>query len=287
MRRRLENFLAEHRKLSLAMLFSGTAMVITLTFLAAFAPYVTRYSPIEIGSTLLGPPNSDHILGTDALGRDIFSRVCYGGRASLSVAFVAMIISITVGSFLGAAGGYIGGKLDRVVAVFMDAAYAFPTYIMAFMIAIVLGPDAINLSFAVAIAGIPGYFRIVRSIALSIKERTFIEAEVIIGAPTKYIVIHHILPYAISSIIVLMSMGVADAILAISGLGFLGIGIQPPSPEWGTDLRWGREVLLNGQWWPTVFPSIAIFLAVFGFNMLGEGLSAIFREQAGGRFAAP
>jgi len=223
-------------------------------------------------------------MGTDTLGRDVLSRVLWGGRASLAVAIIATLLSMGVGSPLGALSGYFGGKLDTVLTSVMDTLYCFPCYILALLIAVILGPEATNISIAVGISYIPEYFRVVRSIALNIKEKTFIEAEKVLGASHFRIVFIHIMPYTLSSISVMVSMGVADSILAVAGLGFLGLGVRPPTPEWGTDMRWGRDVFLTGSWWISLFPGIFVFLSVLGFNLLSEGINSLLKERGAETF---
>jgi len=224
---------------------------------------------------ILSPPSKEHLMGTDSLGRDIFSRILYGGRTSISIALLSVFLSFIVGTPLGSISGFIGGKLDRILSIIMDSLYAFPVIILALLIATMLGPGISNTSIAIAAASVPSYYRVIRSITLSLKERTFIEAEKSMGASDRYIILHHILPHSMSEIIVLMTFGMADAILSVAGLGFIGLGIPPPTPEWGTDLSGGREVLLVGAWWVTTFPGLIIFATILGFNLLGEGLPKI------------
>jgi peptide/nickel transport system permease protein len=282
----LREFLAKYSKRTLATLFVGAGIVFLLFFLAIFAPLISPYSPLELSFDPMQPPNQENPMGTDSLGRDIFSRVCWGGRASLASSLLAMLIALAVGIPLGAASGYVGGKSDRVLASAVDAFYAFPHYVMALMVTVALGREFWNIAIAVGVAYIPYFFRIVRSVTLSIKERVFIEEEKSIGASGLYILYHHILPYSITSIIVFFSMAVSRSIILLAGLGFLGLGIQPPTPEWGTDMRWGRDIFLLGKWWAVVSPGVMILLAVVGFNLLSEGLNSIFQEREGGRFAA-
>lgn len=282
---RLHTFLAKYSRTTLATLFTGLGIVLLLFILAIFAPLISPYSPYELSFDPMLPPNEKNPMGTDALGRDIFTRICWGGRASLSSSLLAMLIALSIGIPLGATSGYIGGKSDRVVASAVDAFYAFPHYVTALMVTVALGRASLNIALAVGVAYIPYFFRIVRSVTMSIKERAFIEEEKSLGASGFFIVYHHIIPYSLTSIIVFFSMAVSRSIVLLAGLGFLGLGIQPPTPEWGTDMRWGRDIFLLGKWWAVVAPGIMIFLAVVGFYLLSEGLNNIFQEREGGRFA--
>jgi peptide/nickel transport system permease protein len=278
-------FVSRHAKSSLGTFFAGLTIVAAILTIVFLAPLIAPYSPVKIVPTEVKlPPSSSHWMGTDYLGRDVFSRVIMGGRTSMMVAVIAVSVSLVVGVPLGAISAYLGGKSDKTLTMIMDTFYAFPVYITALMLSIVLAPTARNISIAIGTAYIPQYFRIVRSITLSLREKMFIEAERSLGAGGGYIVFHHILPYTISSLTVLMSMGVADSILTVAGLGFLGIGIRPPTPEWGTDLRYGRDYFLvpTGGWWMAFFPGMAIFFAVVGFNLLSEGMNQLFQERGGG-----
>jgi peptide/nickel transport system permease protein len=271
--------LHEYSKSTAFSILIGAIIVIGLFSMMIFGPFILSYGPLEIGGNALAPPSLNHLMGTDSVGRDVLSRIMWGGRYSFLIAMIAVGMSSLIGTFSGIASGYVGGKIDRLLTLLVDCLYAFPIYIMAVTVAAILGPTVVNLAFSVGIAYIPRYFKVMRSIALSVKEKMFIEAEKCLGAGSFYIIYHHILPYIISSTIVLISMGVAQSILMVSGLGFLGIGIQAPTPEWGTDLSSGRNYFFNGAWWVVFFPGLMIFLAVLGFNLLGEGLNAIFQER--------
>lgn len=279
LRKRVQQFLSEHSKISLVTFFLGVSLVTFIILTAVLAPIISPYPPDQIIGPQLAPPSSIYPMGTDTLGRDILSRVLWGGRASLVVAIVATLLSMGIGSPLGAFSGFTGGKLDTVLTTIMDMLYCFPSYILALLIAVILGPEPVNISIAVGISYIPEYFRVVRSISLNIKEKTFVEAEKVLGASNLRIVFVHIMPYTLSSISVMLSMGVADSILAVAGLGFLGLGVRPPTPEWGTDIQWGRSVFLTGSWWVSLFPAIFVFLSVLGFNLLSEGINSILKER--------
>ena len=260
------------------MIIVGGAICICLVFLMVFSKYITPYGPYAFSEDILSPPSWKHLMGTDRLGRDLFSRILVGTYYSLSIAFIAVAISLVVGTFLGATSGYVGGLIDTVLSSIMDALWVFPTFVLALLVALVMGPGLINTALAVSIVAIPLFFRVIRSQTLSLKERAFIEAEKIMNAKSLYIIRRHILPFYISSLLVLSSLRLARVILAVSGLGFLGLGLPPPIPEWGTELALGRFELLGGAWWMTVFPGLMILIAILGFNLLGEGLNDIIKS---------
>jgi peptide/nickel transport system permease protein len=258
---------------------AGTIICVGLIALAFFGENLVHYGPQQMVGEILLPPSSEHLMGTDMLGRDVFSRVISGTKWSVSVSFIAVSMSMLIGTYLGGFSGYFGGSLDRILMVGMDAVYIFPSFVLAVLIAAVMGPGIGTSSLAVAIVMIPTFYRVIRSITLTIKESGFIEAERAIGASGRYIIANHIAPFYLSSLFVLISLGAAQAILITSGLGFLGLGIPPPNPEWGTDLAAGRMYIMDGMWWLTVFPGMMIFLAVLGFNLLSEGLDAVLNPQ--------
>jgi peptide/nickel transport system permease protein len=258
---------------------AGTIICGGLILLVLFGEQLSPYGPQQMIAEILLPPSSKYLMGTDMLGRDVFSRVISGAKWSVSVSFIAVSMSLVIGSTLGAFSGYFGSYLDRLLMVTMDAVYIFPSFVLAVLIAAVMGAGIGTSSLAVAIVMIPTFYRIIRSITLTIKESGFIEAERAIGASGQYVIANHIAPFYLSSLFVLISLGAAQAILITSGLGFLGLGIPPPIPEWGTDLAAGRSYLMSGTWWLTVFPGIMIFLAVLGFNLLSEGLEAVLNPQ--------
>jgi peptide/nickel transport system permease protein len=261
------------------MTIAGIVICASLASLVFFGENLVPYGPQQMVAKILLPPSSEYLMGTDMLGRDVFSRVICGTKWSVSVSFIAVSMSMLIGTSLGAFSGYFGGGLDRLLMVGMDALYIFPSFVLAVLIAAVMGAGIGTSSLAVAIVLIPTFFRIIRSVTLSIKESGFIEGERAIGASGPYIILNHIAPFYLSSLFVLISLGAAQAILITSGLGFLGLGIPPPNPEWGTDLAAGRMFLMQGAWWMTVFPAIMIFLAVLGFNLLSEGLDAVLNPQ--------
>ena len=255
------------------MLKLGLAIVTTIIVLSIAAPLLTPYSPITKAGVALQPPSSRHIMGTNNLGYDVFSRILYGGRTVLTVVISATLLSMCVGVPLGLISGYYGRIVDRIFSIVMDSMYAFPSLILALAIAAVLGPSMVNAIIAIAVVYIPTYFRMVRGQTLSIKSLLYVEAAKAIGAKDSRIIIRHILPNLLPTVIVVFTMNIADAILTEAGLSFLGFSVPPPTPDWGADLRAGHEYLLAGYWWLVAFPGLMIMLLATGFALIGEGLN--------------
>jgi peptide/nickel transport system permease protein len=219
------------------------------------------------------------IMGTDQLGRDVFARVVSGARFVLTVALLSTAISAALGTILGLLSGYVGGFLDRVLSLVMDSMYAFPGLILAIAIAALLGVGVLNISMAIAVVYIPSYYRMVRGVVLSLKSAPFVEAAVIAGAGPWSIVTRHILPNVVPQIVSLLPVSFADAIITEAGLTFLGLGIEPPTPDWGFDLNKGRQFFLAGYWWIGVFPGLMIILSVLGFLLVGESLNELLNPR--------
>ena len=255
------------------MLRVGLAIVLSVVAMAIFAPFIAPYSPIKRVDKGYLPPSREHIMGTDNLGRDIFSRIVWGARIILKVVFTASALSMAVGIPLGLVSGYYGGKLDRVLSMFMDSMYAFPALILAIAIAAVLGPSPTNTAIAIAFVYVPTYFRMVRGQTLSLKSQLFVEAARAIGATNRSIMFSYILPNLGHTILVVFSLSVADAILTEAGLSFLGLSVTVPTPDWGYDLRKGQPFFLNGYWWMVFFPGMMVMLLAMGFALIGEALS--------------
>jgi len=252
------------------------AIVVAMTFLA---PYIAPYNPIvEIGPALQ-PPSSQYPMGTDHLGRDVYSRVLYGAIVALEVAALSMLLSSIVGTVLGLFSGFLGGKSDRLFSIVMDSIYAFPGLILAIAIAAMIGPGIVNMSIAIAVVYIPTYFRMIRGQVLSIKEQLYVEAARALGASNSTILFRYIFSNIIPSLVVVLSLNVADAILTEAGLSYLGLGIPPPTPDWGFDLSKGKSFLPGGYWWMITFPGIMIVIVVLGFSLLGEGLNEILNPR--------
>jgi len=271
----IRKMLAPWLKEASLMLKLGLAIVITIIALSITAPLLTQYSPIIKVGDALQPPSTKHLMGTNNLGYDMFSRILYGGRTVLTVVVSATLLSMCIGVPLGLISGYYGRIVDRVFSIIMDSMYAFPSLILALAIAAVLGPSMVNAIIAIAVVYIPTYFRMVRGQTLSIKSLLYVEAAKAIGARDLRIIVKHILPNLLPTIIVVFTMNIADAILTEAGLSFLGFSVPPPTPDWGADLRAGHEYLLAGYWWLVAFPGFTIMLLAAGFALVGEGLNDI------------
>lgn len=252
--------------------FIGLIIIVILVICAIFAPFLATHDPIV--QDILNryqAPSVNHWLGTDELGRDIFSRIIYGTRISIQIGVIAVGISMAIGIFLGAIAGYFGKWVDHVIMRVIDVLMAFPSILLAIAMVAVLGPGLTNAMIAVGIVGVPHFARIVRSTVLSVKETEYIEAARAIGARDKRILFRHVLPNCLAPIIVQTTLSIGTAILDAAGLSFLGLGAQPPSPEWGAMLSDGRAALQTAPWVVT-FPGLAILFTVLGFNLLGDGL---------------
>ncbi len=259
----------------------GFAILTIFILMAIFAPLIAPYSPIQPSGAPLMPPSWHHLMGTDNMGYDVFSRFIYGSRMALIIAFTATLIAAGIGIPLGLIVGYFGGPLDRVITMIMDSVYTFPGLILAIAIAAVLGPGIINISLSIAVVYIPTYYRVIRSQVASVKNELYVESAYSIGAKTSTIIFKYILPNVLPSIIVVLSMNIADAIMTEAGLSFLGLGITPPTPDWGYDLSNGQQFLISNDWWMSFFPGIAIILIVLGFSMFAEGLNEYFNPNIG------
>jgi peptide/nickel transport system permease protein len=251
----------------------GGAIVLAWLFIAAFAPFVAPYDPIKVNvADSLSPPGPAHWLGTDDLGRDVLSRVMWGSRVSLSVGVISVSIGLLVGTSLGLAAGYLGGKFDLLIMRGIDALLAFPALILAIAITSALGPQIQNAMIAIGVVAIPAYARLTRGQVLAVRAREFIVAARTIGCSPLWIVRRHIFPNVMNVLIVQATLSTAFAILAEAALSFLGLGPQPPYPSWGQDINYSQRYLPNLKWWMSVGPGLAIFTAVFAFNFLGDAL---------------
>lgn len=258
----------------------GLAVIALLVFTAIFADAIAPYDPIaqDLRNTLASP-NSQHIMGTDNFGRDIFSRIVFGTRTSLQVGFTAVAAGLIVGLVLGCLAGFYGGKLDNALMRFIDILISIPYILLAIAIVAALRdspiPALIKVMIAIGLASIPGYTRITRAAVLTIREREFVEAARAIGGNDFRIITRHILPNCLAPIIVQATLGLSGAILSAAGLSFIGLGIQPPTPEWGFMLSEGRNYI-QGYSYMVLFPGLAIVIVVLAINMVGDGLRDAF-----------
>ena len=250
----------------------GLIVIVILVLCAIFADRIAPYGYDDQAlRRRFKPPSSEFLFGTDDYGRDIFSRIVYGSRTSLTVGLIAVSISCVAGTFIGSIAGFYGKRVDNILMRMIDILLAVPTLLLAVSIAATLGPGMGNLMIAIGIAAISGYARIVRASVLSIKEQEFIEAAYCIGASDFRIIMRHVLPNCMAPLIVQATMSIAAAILSAAGLSFLGLGITPPTPEWGAMLSAGRAYIRD-QPHVVLFPGLAIMITVFAFNLLGDGL---------------
>lgn len=263
---------ALHRLTRKPAAMAALAVLVALIVLAVAAPIVAPYDPLAMGTGVgLSGPDHEHLFGTDLFGRDVLSRVLHGARISLGVAFAAVLLSAIVGVTLGLAAGFYRGWLDMAVMRLMDMMLAFPGIFLALSIVSLLGPSLANAVLAVGISAIPTYTRTVRGCVLSARENLYVTAASVVGCRNSRIMLRHILPNVFAPVIILMTLGVAWAILNICALSFLGLGAQPPTPEWGIMLQDGRG-FLREAWWVTTFPGLAIMITVMAVNRLGDGL---------------
>jgi len=252
---------------------AGLLIVGFFVLLALLSPLLMPYDATKDRNLRerLKPPSVEHVMGTDELGRDIFTRVIHGSRISLRVGVFAVGIAVVVGTFLGLLAGYFGGRIDMLISWLVDIMLSFPSILLAIAIVAVIGPGISNAMIAVGIVQIPIYARLTRSVVLSLKEQDFVAAAEGLGASRGRIIFKHILPNGLSPLIVQATLSIATAILDAAGLGFLGLGAQPPQPEWGLMISKGFLYFTRAPW-ISLFPGVAIMIAVLGFNLLGDGL---------------
>ena len=260
----------------------GIGIVGFFILVALLAPVIAPYNPLDQTLVMrLKPPSMQHLFGTDHLGRDVLSRVAYGARISLQVGMVSVVLGLSIGTLLGLLSGYAASWVDSVIMRAMDIMLAFPTVLLAIAIVAARGPGLFNTMIAVGVVAIPVYARIARGTVVSVKEREYILAARALGAGAPRIVIRHILPNCLSPIIVQATLGFATAVISAAALGFLGLGAQPPEPEWGAMLADSYSYLVNAPW-ALFFPGGAIMLTVLGFNLLGDGLRDALDPQTRG-----
>ncbi len=265
---------AWRRLISLNTARLGMVIIGVLLLVAVLAPIVSPYNP-KTDSNLrerLKPPSGEHILGTDNLGRDVVVRLVHGARYSLMVGIISVSMGLLIGGILGLLAGFVGGATDNIIMRVMDIILAFPAMLLAIAIVAMRGPGLNNTMVAVGVVFIPIFARLARSMVLSIREQEYVTAATCAGVTRSRILFRHILPNTLSPIIVQSTLGLGSAILWAAGLGFLGLGQQPPKPEWGAMLSDCYKFLAKGAWWVIVPPGVAIMLSVLGFNLLGDGL---------------
>lgn len=263
---------------------AGGIIVILLFVVSLAAPLLAPYDPLAIDLTrILAPPSWQHWCGTDQLGRDVLSRMIWGAGISLKVGFVATGIAVLIGALLGALAGYYGGWWDMVIMRLVDVMLCFPTFFLILAVIAFLEPSIWNIMIIIGATGWMGIARLVRADFMSLKERDFVTAARVLGASDTRIIFRHILPNAMTSILVAATLGVAGAILTESALSFLGIGVQPPTPSWGNILTAGKDNI-DIAWWLSLYPGLAILITVLGYNLLGEGIrDALDPRLRGGR----
>ncbi|MBD3426339.1 MAG: ABC transporter permease subunit [Candidatus Omnitrophica bacterium] len=252
----------------------GTVIIILMTASAVLAPFIATHDPLEINlsaETRLQAPSLEHFFGTDSLGRDIFSRMVYGARISLSVGFIAVIISLVIGVILGGISGYYGGRVDQIVMRLVEVMYCFPTFFLIMIVITFLGPSIVNVMVVIGLTSWAGLCRLVRAEFLTLRERDFVYSARVQGVSNRRIIFRHILPNALAPVYVSATLSVGAAILVESALSFLGLGVQIPTPSWGNILTMGKNYI-DYAWWLTLFPGLAILITVLSFNLIGEGL---------------
>ena len=258
----------------------GAVIIGSMILIAILAPAIAPHDPIKQNiRQRLQPPSTTHLFGTDDLGRDVFSRIIHGARVSLLTGIFVVGVSAVVGTALGGISGYFGGWADKVVMRIVDVVLAFPGMILALAIAGVLGPGLLNVMIALVVTSWPEYCRVVRSIVLSLREKEFIEGARALGVSNWRIIWRHLLPNCLPPVLVLASMGMGVVILAAAGLSFLGLGAQPPHPEWGSMLNAAKSQIMRASYL-SIFPGLAILVSVLGFNFLGDGLRDVFDPKS-------
>ncbi|AWC24426.1 putative D,D-dipeptide transport system permease protein DdpC [Aminobacter sp. MSH1] len=261
----------------------GAIIVLTLILVALFAPWIATHSPVGQDLAMrLKPPSWDNWMGTDELGRDIWSRVVYGARITLMIVALVAVLAAPVGLVIGAVAGYFGGWTDRILMGITDIFLSMPKLILALAFVAALGPGIQNAIIAIAIATWPGYARIARAETLTIRNSEFVAAVELQGASSFRVIVNHILPLCTSSMIIRVTLDMAGIILTAAGLGFIGLGAQPPLPEWGAMISRGRSFILD-QWWVATMPGFAIVIVSLGFCFLGDGLRDVLDPKHGDR----
>ncbi|NUX54097.1 nickel transporter permease [Paraburkholderia youngii] len=260
----------------------GLSILVLLMIVAVIGPWIAPHDPLRqvLSDRLLPPGSASHWLGTDQLGRDILSRIIYGSHLTLSIAILVVVVVVPIGLMIGTTAGFFGGWVDNVLMRVTDIALAFPKIVLALAFAAALGPGVFNAVIAISITAWPAYARLARAETLRLVQADFIHSARLLGASNLRILLRYIVPLCSSSVIVRATLDMAGIILTVAGLGFLGLGAQPPSPEWGFMVASGRNVLLDA-WWVATVPGFAILLVSLAFNLLGDGLRDVFDPRHG------
>jgi peptide/nickel transport system permease protein len=261
-------------------LVAGVIVIAAIVTMTLFPHLFTHFKPEDMNAgPQMKPPSAAHLMGTDNLGRDVWSRIVYGAQTILGVAIAASLASALIGIPLGLISGFSGGFGDKVISLIMDSVYSFPGLILAIAFAAMLGPGVINITVAVAVVYVPTYFRLVRGQTLSIKQELYVEAAHAIGARRPTVLAKYIFPNVIATVVVVFSLNIADAIMTEAALSYIGLGLPAGIPDWGMDLSMGKKFLPSGVWWMITYPGLMIMLLALGFTMLGEGLSEILNPR--------
>lgn len=262
----------------------GLFIILGLLFVAAFAPWVATHDPLaqNLSQRLLPPGTPGHWLGTDDFGRDIWSRIAYGSRITLYIVTLVAVTAPVIGLAIGTVAGYFGGWVDQVLMRVTDIFLAFPRLILALALVAVLGPGIENAVLAIALTAWPPYARVARAETLTVRTSDYIAAVRLQGAGAGRIIWGHVMPMCLPSVIIRVTLDMAGGILIAAGLGFLGLGVQPPTPEWGLMISSGRKFLFE-QWWVATMPGLAIFIVSLGFNLLGDGLRDVLDPRSSGK----
>lgn len=277
--RRAKSFAMQFRRNRLAV--AGLAIMSTFVLVALLAPILAPYDPAAVDvPSKLQPPSAEHLFGTDRYGRDIFSRVLLGTRIAAQVAVATPLVAMSIGVPIGLVAGYVGGRTDDALMRLMDSVFAFPTILLGLTLVAVFGQSLTNIVLALGIVFIPQFARITRGSAVSVSREEHVRVARSLGASDARILLVHVLPFCISAILVQATITAALAIILESSLSFLGVGVPPPKPSWGSMLRVGKGYINTGEWWYSVFPGLAIVASVLGFNLLGDGLRDVLDPRS-------
>jgi len=252
---------------------AAAVLIVLLMIVALIGPYVVPYDPLATNlREVLRPPSSTYWFGTDSLGRDIFSRVISAARLDFAIAIAAVALSAVIGVSIGALSGYVGGWLDRILSRIVDVMMAFPLFVAAMALVAVFGNTVQSIVLATAIINLPFYFRLMRAEISARREAGYVESAIINGNSTGRVIFQFLIPNSLPPVVVQVSLNLGWAILNTAGLAFIGLGVAPPTPEWGIMIQEGAAMMISGQWWVVVFPGMALVLSVFCFSLLGDGI---------------